>query len=111
MGHTKIEVDGADELSTVMLFPGLEPRETRGTQVRSGGGRNRRPMNMFSGDLGHPPVFCTGLLDARALIQGFGLTWVDQGHPRAALEGAPGHLFAAREAADIAEGQDRKSVV
>jgi len=55
MGHTKIEVDGADELSTVMLFPGLEPRETRGTQVRSGGGRNRRPMNMFSGDLGHPP--------------------------------------------------------
>src|SRR5271157_3772838 len=30
-------------------------------------------------------VFCTGL-DARALIQGLGLTVVDQGHPRAALD-------------------------
>src|SRR5271157_1088201 len=30
-------------------------------------------------------VFCAGL-DARALIQGLGLTVVDQGHPRAALD-------------------------
>src|SRR5271165_4159941 len=31
-------------------------------------------------------VFCTGLLEARAPIQGFGLTVVDQGHHRAALD-------------------------
>ena len=31
-------------------------------------------------------VFCTGGLEARAPIQGFGLTVVDQGHQRAALD-------------------------